>query len=215
MIVPGAKRRSRARARSAGTIMFVVATTLALMAAMGVYAMVSTSQEIRVSGYMRQSTQAHYLTEMSLQATAGYVDQGSAALFVQMSKGGYNGAIDYRSKNCISSAPLASPTATDLAKACKRFVGAELQSKWCSASTCSGIVAPLVPGFGTAKQTAGLWAELTNFIPLAPPAGFDLNNRMQFVKGTVTTGGIITTTLSSTSTPEYGRGRIVVGPIPN
>ncbi len=207
--------RSRLRRRSGGTVVFVVTTTLALMAAMGVYAMTAASQEVKVSGYMRQSTQAHYLTEMSLNATAGYVDRSTAAVFVRMAKGDFNGATDFRSQNCISSAPIASPTATNLAKSCKRFVGPELQSRWCTSTACAGVVSPLVPGFGAAtKQTATIWAELTNFVPLAPPPGFDTNSNMQFVKGTVTTGGVINNTTAATATPELGRGRIIVGPVP-
>jgi len=225
--------RARRRKQSGGSVMFVIATTLALMAGMGVYALSSAGEEIKVSGYMRQSAQAHYLTEMSMGSTASFMDNNADAL-IRQAKGDLNqGGNDYRTKNC-QSAMTPGAGVSDLAQACKRFTSPEITGAWKEGNNPSK---PLLPEFRPGSITTGLganqqaqfWAELTNFVPLAPPPGFDVNFRMKFVKATVTTGGILVTSVSTTDpnnnnviststvgrTPEMGRGRVIVGPFLN
>jgi hypothetical protein len=224
--------RTRTRKQSGGSVMFVIATTLALMASMGVYALASSGEELKVSGYMRQSAQAHYLTEMSMGSTASFMDNNADAL-IRQAKGDLNqGGNDYRTKNCQSAIAGANGV-SDLAQACKRFTSPEITGAWKEGNNPPK---PLLPEFRPGSITTGLganqqaqfWAELTNFVPLAPPPGFDVNFRMKFVKATVTTGGILVTLGNSTDpnnnnvvtstvgrTPEMGRGRVIVGPFLN
>jgi hypothetical protein len=228
-----ARWRAQRRKQSGGSVMFVIATTLALMASMGVYALASAGEELKVSGYMRQSAQAHYLTEMSMTSTSSFMDSNADAV-IRQAKGDLNqGGLDYRTKNCQSAVPPAAGV-SDIAQACKRFTSAELTGTWKKGG--SATPEPMLPMFRPGGLTTGLganqqaqfWAELTNFVPLAPPPGFDVNFRMKFVKATITTGGILVTSVSTTDpntnnvttstvgrTPEMGRGRVVVGPFLN
>lgn len=58
--------RARRRKTSRGAIMFIVAMTLTLLAAMGAYALTMASVEVKTSGFVRQSIQTHYLGEWGI-----------------------------------------------------------------------------------------------------------------------------------------------------
>src|SRR4051812_10073630 len=62
--------RARARHESAGAAMFIVAVTLGLLAAVGVYGLSATAMDVRAAGHMRESAQAQSAAEHALLLTA-------------------------------------------------------------------------------------------------------------------------------------------------
>ena len=80
-------RGSRRRREAGGTVMFLVATSMALMAAIGVYAMTSSQQEVKASGYTRQATQAVSLSESSMYSSADFFSSQGSDFLVRMMAG--------------------------------------------------------------------------------------------------------------------------------
>ena len=58
--------RARARRQSEGAVMFIVAVTLGLLAAMGVYGLTATQADIKSAGHMREALQAQRAGEHAL-----------------------------------------------------------------------------------------------------------------------------------------------------
>jgi hypothetical protein len=65
-----ARSRVARRSREGGAVMFIVAMTLALLAAMGAYALAIAATEVKTSGYLRQAVQTHYLSEWAVLGAA-------------------------------------------------------------------------------------------------------------------------------------------------
>lgn len=195
-----ALRGARLRRHSGGTVMFLVATSLALMAAIGVYAMSSSQQEVRASGFTRQSTQALALSETSMYASADFFGANESDFLVRMMAGQLGSA--YQTTNCVSALPYTG-SGSDLGKACKRIVPADLLSSWNNL--------PLTTGYGGALN-GNVWAEATDPFYTAPPPGTNLAANMKYISATITTAGIIEVP-GGVKTPVYGRGRIIVGPV--
>ena len=64
-----AKARAKRRAREGGAVMFIVAMTLAIIAAMGIYALNVAATEVKTAGYVREQTQAYYLSDYGVLAS--------------------------------------------------------------------------------------------------------------------------------------------------
>jgi hypothetical protein len=64
------KARARRRRQAGGAVMFIVAMTLAVIAAMGVYALQMASTEVKTAGFIRQQLQTQYLSEYGVVAAA-------------------------------------------------------------------------------------------------------------------------------------------------
>jgi hypothetical protein len=58
--------RRRARARERGAIVFIVAMTLSVLATLGLYALLTSSSEVKTAGNARQNLQSHYLSEAGI-----------------------------------------------------------------------------------------------------------------------------------------------------
>jgi hypothetical protein len=65
-----AKVRSRRRASNAGAVIFITSVTLALLATVGGFAILSASNEAQTSGSGRRAMQSQYLAEYALLAVA-------------------------------------------------------------------------------------------------------------------------------------------------
>jgi hypothetical protein len=62
------RSRWRRRRSDRGAIVFIVAMTTAVLASLGLFALVAASQEVKTAGYERQNVQQHYLAESGLVA---------------------------------------------------------------------------------------------------------------------------------------------------
>ena len=162
-----AKRRAARRRREGGAIMFIVAMTIAVLASVGIYALVAATTEVRMSGNERQSTQTHYLAEYGILGAAREISATIADKYVQL--------MASNPDTCISLAAVPA-TASPLALQCRRLGGSqEFQSAWPTTKVTlvyGGNVpyAPtFVPGsFGPTPMTGDFFVELTE--PSQEPA---------------------------------------------
>jgi len=118
------RARARARKKSAGAALFVVAITLGLLAVMGVYGMTTTAMDVRSAGHIRQATQAQHMAESGVILTAETMTPGVSGEIIRLmhakpvSAGGpatgRNGPND-----CKSGKPWTNNVLYENAEACK------------------------------------------------------------------------------------------------
>lgn len=200
-----AKDRARRRRREGGAIMFIVATTLALLATMGVYALAAASTEAKTSGYVRQAAQAQYMAELAAMATAESVTAANADYFINVLMRSAQ-----QDKNCMSAAAYDASYATSsaVAQSCWRFSKQELETTWKMPMLSSESLTPAT------QLNVDFFAEMTNPVAVQPPPGFDLNLGLGFARVTITTGGVLMpATAAASHSMQLGRARFVVGPI--
>lgn len=179
-----AKRNVRARRRERGAVMFIVAMTLAVLAAMGIYALRSASMEVRASGFSRQSAQAHYLSEYGVVAAAETINADTADLHLGLM---INSA--RRDTNCISlpNVDLSDPNVSLTAKACRRMGASEIAQQFLASSQQAF---PATNPFGPFALTGDFFVEITDPFQQQPPEGFGLDLGMCFTSMTVAAFGI-------------------------
>ncbi len=212
-----ARARARARSGQRGAVLFIVAMTLAVLAAMGVYAMRSASLEVRTSGYGRQRAQAHYLSEYGVVSAAETINAATADLHLGLM---INSA--RRDSNCLSlpNVAVADPTIAQTSKACRRMGAAEIAQQFGASSQQAFPTNP----FGPFPLTGDFFIEITDPFQAQPPEGFGLDLGMCFTSLTVAAFGI-----SQPQAPvadggnaaayynnvglELARSRITAGPI--
>jgi hypothetical protein len=160
-----AKTRASLRRREGGAIMFVVAMTIAVLASVGLYALVAATTEVRMSGNERQNTQTHYLAEYGILGTAREISSTIADKYVQL--------MASNPDTCISLAAVPT-TANPVALQCRRLGGSrEFQAAW-SQNGLPGLqvitpyqgnvpYAPTVPpgSFGPTPMSGDFFVELT------------------------------------------------------
>ncbi len=201
----------RRRRRSRGAVVFIVATTLALLALMGVYAVSGAATELRASGYTRQATQAHYLSEYAMTATANHVNSSNADYVVRTLLLGQTATPDCISVPTYTTAP--GLTTSPLARACWRFSQGELEQTWAG----KPLLTPQSLGQpGVSMMQGTVFAEFSNPVLTQPPPGFGTtgSGNLSFARVTVTTGGSVRPAGNAQAeTLEMGRARMVIGPI--
>lgn len=198
-----------ARRAQRGAVVFIVAMTLALLALMGVYAISNSATEVRSAGYVRQATQAHYLSEYALGAVVNHITAQNADYMVNT----LLLANTPSTTNCLSVPTYAS--ATPISRACMRFSQTEFENSWQGR--------PLLTEFslgqrGNTTMQGTVFAELSNPALTQPPPGFDQALGLNFARVTITTGGSVQAggfdpTRLENRTLEMGRARIIVGPV--
>lgn len=202
-------QRLVARRRQRGAVVFIVAMTLALLALMGVYAVSGAASEVRSSGYVRQATQAHYLSEYAMGAMANHINSSNADYMVNSLLLGKTPPTD-----CIS---VPQGGGTPMSRACWRFSQEEIERGWRTPGASAG--PPTLtqhglgqPGVSTMQGT--IFAEFSNPVLTQPPPGYDLNLGLTFARVTVTTGGSVNPAGNAAArTLEIGRARMIIGPV--
>lgn len=213
-------RRARARKDSAGAAMFIVAVTLGLLAAMGVYGLSSTAIDIRAAGHFREAAQAQSAAEHALVLSADSFTPGTAGELVKAMMSGRTGGgspADIQATNCKTANPYDGNAEYRAAQACLNWTPKEMSNiskkvnAWTLDTTTQTTFTP--DSFGPVPNRAYVRVEVTNPVDIPPPPGTGLNDRYTFTQVTVTTfvdmkpsatGAIQTSTL--------GRGRLTVGP---
>jgi hypothetical protein len=212
------KARARRRRGERGGVIFIVAMTLAVLAAMGVYAIRSASYEIRASGYSRQAAQAHYLSEYGVVAAAETVNADTADLHLGLMLNASR-----RDTNCISlpNVDLSNTNIAQTSKACRRMGAAEIAQQFANTSQQAFPANP----FGPFPLTGDFFIELTDPFQQQPPEGFGLDLGMCFTSLTVGAFGIAQPLAPGTGDAgtgvsyytnvglELARSRITAGPI--
>lgn len=222
-----ARIRSTRRAQSAGGIVFIVAMTIAVLAAMGMYALRAASMEVRTSGYERQNAQTHYLAEYGVLGASQEVNVTKAELYVGLMMGALT-----RDTGCQSLAPgftVSGAVQSDRSLACRRMGAVELGNTWRNGGAQIPVLVPYggtpaQPGsLGSAPIFGDFFVELTDPARTSPPAGFDLKLGFCFMQITVSATGITqpiiiggtdpNTAIFSSEGLETARARIVAGPV--
>ncbi len=202
-------RRLSARRRQRGAVVFIVAMTLALLALMGVYAVSGAASEVRSSGYVRQATQAHYLSEYAMGAMANHINSSNADYMVNALLLGKTPPVD-----CIS---VPQGGGTPMSRACWRFSQDEIERAWRSFGATVGPPALTEHGLGqpgVSTMRGTIFAEFSNPVLTQPPPGYDLNLGLTFARVTVTTGGSVEPVGNTAArTLEIGRARMIIGPV--
>ncbi len=209
---------SARRARSGGSVMFIVSTTLALLGMMGLFAIASATREVKVSGFLRQSTQAHALSQATIQASAAYLDPNYAGPMIHdYATGRVGGA---KTTNCISSgsAAMPAPIAADpLATSCLRVMDDDMSPKmsnlWISSHNQNAVDPSTRTGFINLATETGF--EIT--YPHQQSCPYAVSPGMHCYRATVTTFAQVTAGTPPFASydiqkTEMGRGHLVVGP---
>ncbi len=221
-----AKRRATLRRRGRGAVMFIVAMTLAVLASVGMYALVASSVEIKTSGYGKQAAQTHYLAEYGMLAAAQDLNGTNAQLYL--------GLMTTASTNDLSCTSLvgAGVSNTNLTKACRRMGSKELAAVWGGTSAVTANVGKWPSGvttagsFGPYPQSGDFYIELTDPAQASAPPGYDVKLGLCFAQFTVSSYGItqpVEDTLLDAPLPatgrfgawglEQSRGRLTAGPV--
>ena len=116
-----AKRRARRRSTAMGGTMFVVAMTIAVLSAIGVWAIQSAALEVRMAGYERQNAQTHYLAEYGILSAMQDLAPGYIQNILPIAVCGVGGTREVCTSSPWSSAD---PNAKPLGKACHRWSNA-------------------------------------------------------------------------------------------
>jgi Tfp pilus assembly protein PilX len=220
--------RARARRRSGGAAMFVVAVTLGLLAAMGVYGLSATAMDVRAAGHFRESAQAQSAAEHAIMLTAETFTPGTAGEIVRTMQGGTTGASPIQTKTCKTAKPYTGNADYRAAEACLSLSMSELialnagVNSWVGTDPTYGTFSPpgsggaqpnISPSFGAIPDHAFLRVEVTNPVDIPPPPGTGLSPRYTYTQVTATVFIDMKQTLNTTSdTVAQGRGRLSVGP---
>jgi hypothetical protein len=226
------KARARRRARAGGAIMFIVAMTLAVIAAMGVYALNIASTEVKTAGYVRQQVQTQYLSEYGVAAAAQALNINPQMYATVISNQPDTG--------CFSLYQISTQvTANAQAKACHRAGATELGGQVVPLGTSPATLLsdPLSYNGGSdlTRGPIGLpmfpdfFVEVTDPNPRQPPPGYASNasSPVCFEQVTASAIGLTPTTLISNPGDtfvgtqagflseglEMARARIVFGPV--
>lgn len=220
-----ARARARKRRDSAGAAMFIVAITLGLLAAMGVYGLSATAVDVRSAGHLRQAAQAQAAAEHALVLTSETFTPATSAELVRAMQAGRTGTTDVQTTTCKTSNPF-DVTTNDryrAAQACLSLGVREMANisasvnPWTVDGTTGTTFTP--ESFGDVAQHPYMRVEVTNPVDIPPPPGTGLNDRYTFTQLTVTTfvdmKNANTPAAAATVPAEsivVGRGRITVGP---
>jgi hypothetical protein len=203
------KRRFVRRQRQRGAVLFIVAMTLAVLAALGGYALVASSNEIRTAGYARQNAQTHYMSEFGVLGAAQNINAETAGTYIDLMTSNLK-----KDTGCISLPAVPSGYART-ALACRRMGSAELANVWAGQRAL-----PASKPLGNVPLTGDFFIEATEAYQTQPAAGNSVD--LLFVQFTITAVGITQPTGTDTAKPEqlYGneglemaRARITAGPI--
>jgi len=200
--------------------MFIVAMTIAVITAMGVYALNIASMEVRTAGFVRQQVQTQYLSNYGSTAASQAVTGTNAQMYdtIIMSP-------TLRDTACVSL--YGTPTtASAQALACHRAGSAELAvemntggaallTPWTSAGTSA-----LRGSVGLPLQ-ADFFVEVTDPNQRQPPPGYAVNSNLCFIQFTASSYGLTPTGAASAGTLagyqsegfEMSRARILGGPV--
>jgi hypothetical protein len=125
-----AKARAARRANDAGAVMFIVAMTLAIIAAMGMYALNVAATEVKTAGYVRQQSQAYYLSEYGVMVALQEVfDRKTPLTNGSMAFLYYSQSRNKPDTNCTSLYGTPN-TAGNLALACYVMHANQLVAQW-------------------------------------------------------------------------------------
>jgi hypothetical protein len=211
--------------------MFIVAITLGILAAIGVYGLSATAVDVRAAGHLREAAQAESAAEHGIALAADSFTPGTAGELIRaMQSGTTIQATNCQTANAFNSA--AEPNSQyRSAQACLSWNTAEMENIngqaggpnpganpwWTSNLTGPPKTADRstfsADSFGQVPDKPYLRVEITNPVDIPPPPGTSLNDRYTFTQVTATV--FVDMKTASGNAPDstiVGRGRMTVGP---
>jgi hypothetical protein len=207
--------------------MFIVAITLGLLAAMGIYGLTATAYDVRASGHTRAAAQGQHAAEAAVNLSAAVI--GPTNIQAIMNQMGADQSVRVTGATCKTSKPLTSTgesTMNRTAESCLVWTMDSMkgyvtdQSSW--VSTTGNVTGPyLVDSFGEVVSYPHTHIEFTNPISWDAPAGFTTSTNsggmtahFQSIRTTVfvemrTAAGVPADFVAA------GRGRLLAGPTLN
>lgn len=198
--------------------MFIVAITLGLLAAMGVYGLTATAVDVRSAGHLRESAQAQSAAEHALALAADSFTPGTTGELVRAMMSG-KGTSDVQATNCLTANPYNATTnaAERASQACLNWNVKEMENlaknvnPWVLDTTTGNTFSP--ESFGENPNKPFIRVEVTNPVDVPPPPGTALNDRFTFTQVTAT---VFVEMKPAAADPAHtialGRGRLTVGP---
>jgi hypothetical protein len=169
--------------------MFIVAVTLGLLAAMGVYGLSATAYDVRAAGHVREATQAQHAAEAGIILAAETLQAGTAGEMVRAMQADPSVGFKLNSRACKTSKPPSS-TLDDaskyrVAEACLILSPKEMQN----ISPIKTWVAPdpLVVGAETGVFTSKSFGE----VPVFPFLRVELTNPINWQGARENAGNMI------------------------
>lgn len=214
--------RARARRRQRGASMFVVAITLGLLGAMGVYGLNSTASDFRAVSHLREGLHAQRASESAMTIAAEAFNPMTGPKLLEDLTGS---AADASKCKKSAAARVATSAVSGLnAQACLTLTLDELKiiingamggsGNWGTATPfTSESFFPVTTGEPAGALTPEVFVEVSNPGESATPPGWDQNKDL-FYEVTVTpvTRMVAAGTNGATQSTAIGRARVVVGP---
>jgi hypothetical protein len=172
--------------------MFIVAMTLTLLGAMGVYALNMATAEVKASGYLRQSTQTHYVSQWAVlgAAEALTIDGQHLAIAISANTANVPGLSNTLRTGCpsLAAVPVNALVSSPAARSCLMFWSTDLMSQTygsgalfnplITASPNTPLEPWVAPGNTMAlrgdlglQMSPDFFIEFTDLTPTSPPSG--------------------------------------------
>lgn len=241
-ISPVNARKGRRRTNERGAVIFIVAMTLSVLAALGMYAIGATATDSKVAGYTRQRVQAQNISEFGVVGAAAAIDGPSAQVIVGMMSG------TKKDTNCASLPKPGTPAAALVPDSCRRMGVDELSGRrtlalgesyapgervWENApfgsitKQVSGVNITASAPFGPYPVQGSFYVEITDPVQVRPPSGMDTNLGLCYMQMTVSSIGVVqpfagtqVAASGSTADPVFSnqanqtsRARLTAGPL--
>lgn len=220
--------RARRRRESAGAAIFVVAITLGLLAAMGVYGLSATALDVRAAGQERAAAQAQHAAELAIVEAASTIGPGTATTIVRAMQADANllfsSAGNTKSCKTAKTYNATDPVTSRIAEACMVLSPSEMRqispnTNWGPVDGNPIAVPFSTKSFGDVPLVPYVRIELTNPINWDAPAGFQTSSNVGAkppvftqIRATVFLELRQNGLLSPADYIATGRGRLVVGP---
>jgi hypothetical protein len=205
--------------------MFIVAVTLALLAAMGVYGLGATAVDIKAAGHLREAAQAQAAAEHAMILTAESFTPGTSGELVRAMQSGTSAGGDVQTTKCKTANRFNTSGEPNEqyrgAQACLSWNLQEMENiarnvnQWVNLTGAAGADRTTFStvSFGDVLEKPFLRVEVTNPVDIPPPAGTSINDRFTFTQVTTTVFVDMKTAGTQPATSMVvGRGRMTVGP---
>ena len=228
MVKPKSSLRARhTREDERGATLFIVLTVVAIVSAIGTYALTNSRYEVRTAGYLRQRSVADAIAGLGAQAATSELGTAPAGYVSRLRQTNVTGEL------CQSNAGLGLGGPTGSLPPCLRIDLNDVQAR--TGKTLFDVYIPgsgSTPGtpgsLGLSPMNAGFWVELTDPIEVERPiAGEQIagSKAPKFIDVTVTSNGVVfqdeiggtvgrvDPNERPTATFTTGRGHVLIGPV--
>jgi hypothetical protein len=215
--------RSRRRARERGAAVFIVVLIITLLTGIGLFAARSATLATTSSGYARQMTQTHYVTDYAMLTVISELSNGTADAHIERATKNPEPSCSVPSKVSNYTCERFSRTSVEAIRTTGGATPATLLN-----NTTGVFPGSLVPGsLGIGDLEADFNVEMTEIGPASPPvAGMDMTSaegaKLKYKVLTLTATGMVRPRVASVATVgsdagqaasiETQRAHLIVGP---